>query len=179
MRGNPHHTTGKRKRPTLLPSPSLSFLPMPRDMKDEPKYVTFEPDHGGFNNIRMAFETVVVLAHAMGRTLVLPPSQRFYLLNKGNVESSKKREEFGFEDFFPFQPDTLDVVSQQMGIEIITMNEFIRREKGRKLPVNVSEKDIFETLMAEGKSPRWKTMATCVFFGGKTPPLGREFCDGR
>ena len=34
-------------------------------------YMTFEPDEGGFNNIRMAYETVLALAHAMGRTLVL------------------------------------------------------------------------------------------------------------
>ena len=33
---------------------------------DPEKYVTFEPDHGGWNNIRMAMETVLVLAHAMG-----------------------------------------------------------------------------------------------------------------
>lgn len=39
------------------------------------QYMTFEPDGGGFNNIRMAMETVVVMAHAMGRTLVMPPAQ--------------------------------------------------------------------------------------------------------
>jgi GDP-fucose protein O-fucosyltransferase len=37
------------------------------------KYLTFEPDEGGWNNIRMSMETATTLAHAMGRTLVLPP----------------------------------------------------------------------------------------------------------
>lgn len=48
----------------------------------ETQYMTFEPDGGGWNNIRMAMETVVVMAHAMGRTLVLPPAQGMYLLRK-------------------------------------------------------------------------------------------------
>ncbi|KAK1746901.1 hypothetical protein QTG54_002245 [Skeletonema marinoi] len=42
------------------------------------KYLTFDPDGGGFNNIRMSIETmiVMVMAHAMSRTLVMPPSQQ-------------------------------------------------------------------------------------------------------
>ncbi len=50
------------------------------------QYMTFEPDGGGWNNIRMAMETVVVMAHAMGRTLVLPPAQGMYLLRKDKGE---------------------------------------------------------------------------------------------
>jgi len=46
------------------------------------KYMTFEPDRGGWNNIRMSMETAIALAVAMGRTLVLPPKQGMYLLNK-------------------------------------------------------------------------------------------------
>lgn len=46
------------------------------------RYMTFEPDHGGWNNIRMSMETVLAMAHAMGRTLVLPPEQGMYLLGK-------------------------------------------------------------------------------------------------
>jgi hypothetical protein len=48
--------------------------------------MTFEPDGGGWNNIRMAMETVVGLAVATGRTLVLPPEQRMYLLRRGDFQ---------------------------------------------------------------------------------------------
>ena len=88
---------------------------------DPEKYVTFEPDHGGWNNIRMAMETVLVLAHAMGRTLVLPPEQGMYLLGKGKEEHKK---EFSFNDFFH-----LDSISiEHDGFNIITMEEFLKRK---------------------------------------------------
>jgi hypothetical protein len=47
----------------------------------ETKNLTFEPDEGGWNNIRMSMETAVVLAQAMGRTLVCHPSKRWTNLN--------------------------------------------------------------------------------------------------
>ena len=64
-----------------------------------PKYVTFEPDVGGWNNIRMQMELVLVSAYSTGRTLVLPPDQPMYLLNKG--EGHQKAH--SFSDFFPFE----------------------------------------------------------------------------
>jgi len=63
---------------------------------NEGLYMTFEPDQGGWNNIRMSMETVLAMSHSMGRTLVLPPEQRMYLLN-GN----KQQREFSFQDFYP------------------------------------------------------------------------------
>jgi hypothetical protein len=55
----------------------------------ETKYMTFEPDGGGWNNIRMAMESVIGLAIAMGRTLVMPPQKRMYLLGNGGRKQQK------------------------------------------------------------------------------------------
>ncbi len=88
---------------------------------DEEKYITFEPDKGGWNNIRMAYETILVLAHATGRTLVLPPEQRMYLLGKGD---SKHKKEFSFNDFFHLD----SIATEHAGLNIITMEEFLERK---------------------------------------------------
>jgi hypothetical protein len=85
-----------------------------------PKYLTFEPDEGGWNNIRMSMETATALAHAMGRILVLPPEQNMYLLNKDKEENNR----FTFRDFFPF-----DAISEEHpAVEVISMDEFLQRE---------------------------------------------------
>jgi len=84
------------------------------------QYMTFEPDRGGWNNIRMAMETVLVMAHATGRTLVLPPEAEMYLLKK---KGGKHKTEFGFNDFFHL--DRLD--KEHEGMKIITMETFLKR----------------------------------------------------
>ena len=81
------------------------------------KYVTFEPDVGGWNNIRMQMEAVLVFAAATGRTLVLPPDQPMYLLNKGKGHHN----EHSFADFFPF-----DYISHV--VPVVSMDEFMRRK---------------------------------------------------
>ena len=63
--------------------------------------MTFEPDMGGFNNIRMSFETVAVFAKATGATLVLPPIQRLYLLKQ--PQDKTKHSFYGVETFFPVE----------------------------------------------------------------------------
>jgi len=94
----------------------------------ETKYLSFVPDFGGWNNIRMGLETIIVLAAVTGRTLVLPPNAPLYLL------SADKKKERGFADFFPLHsPEFLKKVS------IISTEEFIEREgkENGRFPVPV------------------------------------------
>ena len=85
------------------------------------KFLTFEPDEGGFNNIRMSMETATALAHATGRTLVLPPEQSMYLLGK---DHRKENNRFTFKSFFPFDA----IANEHDAVEVIGMEEFLRTE---------------------------------------------------
>lgn len=82
------------------------------------QYLTFEPDQGGWNNIRMAMETVLGMAFAMGRTLVLPPHQRMYLLTS---KDQGQRNAFSFEHFFHMER----IHEEHVGLDIISMKEFL------------------------------------------------------
>ena len=96
------------------------------------RYVTFEPDRGGWNNIRMSLEIVIVFAAVTGRTLVLPPDTPFYLLSKdgsdaksgpnGNSRTGKKRHH-GFADFLD-----LDHGALREKLNMISMTEFLKKE---------------------------------------------------
>lgn len=79
----------------------------------ETKYLTFEPDGGGWNNIRMAMETVFALALAMGRTLVIPPEKSMYLLGK---RDNQQKKHFSFIDFYPID----DIAAEHVGLNIIS-----------------------------------------------------------
>ena len=68
----------------------------------------------------MAMETVVVMAHAMGRTLVMPPSQGMYLLRK---DRGSQNTDFSFADFFHLE--TLS--NEHEGLDIITTEEFLTK----------------------------------------------------
>ncbi|KAG7368743.1 GDP-fucose protein O-fucosyltransferase [Nitzschia inconspicua] len=116
-----------------------------------PKYLTFEPDEGGWNNIRMSMETAVALAHAMGRILVLPPEQNMYLLDKDEAEKNR----FTFRKFFPFD----DLAEEHPAVDVISMDEFLKREvltgsfkdtKG-KIVFPPGNQTIFEGHVRDGK----------------------------
>ena len=89
------------------------------------KYLTFEYDAGGWNNVRMGMECLLVIAHATGRTLVVPPQQHLYLLgvNHQDKGDEKPHDEMGFEDFFD-----LDLLRSHQGLHIMHMEEFLAKE---------------------------------------------------
>jgi GDP-fucose protein O-fucosyltransferase len=69
----------------------------------------------------MAMETIVALAIAMGRTLVLPPAQGMYLLMK---DKKKQATDFTFANFFPM----MKMAQENSALEVITMEEFLLLE---------------------------------------------------
>lgn len=89
------------------------------------KYLTFEYDHGGWNNVRMALECVLVVAHATGRNLVIPPQQHLYLLGATHKDKHDKEahDEMGFADFFD-----IDLLQSHLGFHMISMEQFLRME---------------------------------------------------
>lgn len=70
------------------------------------------------DNIRMSMETLLAIAFAMGRTLVLPPHQKMYLLEK---RDKNQRNEFSFEHFFHMER----ISQEHTGFNIISMDQFL------------------------------------------------------
>lgn len=77
-----------------------TFMPPPLPYADKStplksrirkRYLTFEPDTGGWNNLRMSFENLLLYAAVSGRTLVLPPDQNIYLLEPKKGEKRRGR----------------------------------------------------------------------------------------
>ena len=69
----------------------------------------------------MAMETTLVMAHAMGRTLVLPPEKGMYLLGR---DKDTHKTQFTFNDFFHLD----SIAVEHEGFNVITTEEFLRRE---------------------------------------------------
>jgi len=111
----------------------VSFRPPFASNTKRRQYITFEPDNGGWNNIRMSLEIFFVIAAATGRTLVMPPDAPLYLLNK---DPSKK--ERGFADFFPIHTSNFN-----QKVPVISMEELLRLEggPGGAIPIPVDKKE--------------------------------------
>lgn len=90
------------------------------------RYLSFTYDAGGWNNIRMGLECMIVMAHAMGRTLIVPPQDHLYLLtaqHKDHPLAADSHDEMQFEDFFD-----LDLLKSHQGFHMMSMQEFLLKE---------------------------------------------------
>jgi len=105
------------------------------DVQQITQFLTFEPDNGGWNNIRMAMETVLALAFSMGRTLVLPPHQGMYLIDKGGDSQKNK---FSFDHFFHME----SISNEHIGLNIITTKDFLEQCVSGKI-VDTDNKPIY------------------------------------
>jgi hypothetical protein len=137
-------------------------------------YLTFEPDQGGWNNIRMSMEIIFVLAAVTGRTLVLPPKAPMYLLGIG------KENARSFGDFY-----NLDHPHFKKRVRVIEMKEFLEKERYGIL--NLSDEDyeklkpvadtclhtqdspincrvLYEYLRDVGVQPEMEAMKNCLIF---------------
>ena len=129
----------------------------------------------------MAMETALLMSHAMGRTLVLPPQHKIYNFNTS----------FGFKDLFH-----LDAISgEHKGFEVITMEEFLEREamKGKMVEYGTNTtlyppnrrttwgygtpygvKPLFEYLRKIGNAPHWSTDDCALAIPSSTEPEAVE-----
>jgi hypothetical protein len=97
------------------------FYKANQKMGGQRKYATFEPDGGGWNNIRMAMESTIAIATAMGRTLVMPPQKKMYLLGK---QDNRQRHHFSFVDFFPIE----EMAKDNEAFSVVSMKEYLETE---------------------------------------------------
>lgn len=126
----------------------ISQFVSPLKVSEGTQYLTFEPDAGGWNNIRMAMETVFALAVAMGRTLVLPPEKGMYLLGKDTGKHGKQRDTFSFSHFF----HTEAIHEEHVGLDIITMKEFLETVA---MPGHLVNRKTGATTYPPGKITEW------------------------
>ena len=99
--------------------------------------LAFQTDSGGWNNILMQFEIMVVMAWITGRTLVLPPARRFYLLGE---------EPRLLEDF-------LDLNELRRLLPVLTAAEFVEySELGHEA---AADEEFHQFMHTHGYMPPW------------------------
>jgi hypothetical protein len=110
----------------------------PPQQQQQEMYISFVPDQGGWNNVRMSMEIIFVLAAVTQRTLILPPKEPLYLLHHDTASRYR-----GFADFFP-----LDTPTFQQQVKVISFTEFLQREQHSPVLGPNDHTPSYETLLA-------------------------------
>jgi hypothetical protein len=102
----------------IIPNDSLYTSPYKTKENEPKKYLTFKYDPSGYNNLRMSLESLIVLAHAMGRILVIPPDDHEDLLRAQSAEIEKRNAEIHKDP------------AKEMGVDDILNISLLRSHKG-------------------------------------------------
>ena len=168
----------------LLAEEMVYWQAIPRDLEhtspfyqenERERFLTFEPYHGSFNNMRLSFETALALAYATGRTLVLPPKHAIPLLSPG------EHKQVGISDFFAMK--SLHA-KQHKGRKVITMKEFLNRQLHMKKPLlhiphnrtnwnGQSVHKLYTMLRNQAQVPDWNP-DNCIAYFPKNPDAKPE-----
>lgn len=93
----------------------------------EEKFLLWDIDPAGFNNKRLSFENFVLLAHTMGRTLVIPPRGVWWGLstnvNASNLVKGQPVTRWSMLDFY----DIDQIATEQAGFKVISMEKFLEQ----------------------------------------------------
>jgi len=158
----------------------------------ETRYLTFELDPGGLNNIRMSLEYHILVARLTGRTLVLPPADSWYLLNWGPTKRGGNQG--GLTAF----GDIFDLESMARWVRVLTTAEFLSETAERFPELHADLPDRFpddadagarrlwyERLRRFARPFHWNPMFNVLYWPsiravneGRNPPSD-EFVDGR
>jgi hypothetical protein len=153
------------------------------------KYLSIEMDTGGFNNIRLGLEAMVVYAAVTGRILVFPPATSWYLINNGPIVSGtqkgenakKKKKASNFIDFF----DLKDMCNL---IRCMSAEEFVAKEKGNGFDVDPKQYQAYIGGMRKAAYWGWSSPIETVVYipskkafdaSGEAAKLGGEFIGNR
>ena len=132
---------------------------------DSTRYLSFEPDCGGWNNIRMEFEIMVVFAAATGRTLILPPDHPLYLLRKDKIAKHR-----GLQNFFQYGGGHHANGRGNGGfddiVDTITMDEFFQKEivEKKSYPLPTDGTNLTKVMNSLHKCDyRLKSEKSCIY----------------
>lgn len=124
------------------------------------RYICFDVDLGGLNNIRLVFEYVAVIAAVTGRTLVLPPPQPWYLLNNGPQHLGTKAGVTAFDEIF-------DIPALREVIPVQSTEDFIRESAEHlSIPATFQQEDAFTE---GGGQDLWKQWKQWLFENAEVP----------
>lgn len=120
---------------------------LPRAKKN--RYLIFDIDQGGLNNIRLAFEYVAVIAAITGRTLVVPHPSSWYLINYGAIPDEHQGGVTEFSNIF-------DISALRKAIPVISTTEFINQAKSHlSIPEEFDDPRKFSDISQEIEN-EWK-----------------------